>query len=304
MVQKLKLDIHLNLGDIPTTKKRTELICTPQSMIDYINKYSLTHAVVLYRNIQEYRTVRDAIVPEVVLYPLKWVVDVELDMKQMLENEPEAVGVCVHSHRGTVDGITFGLDYAGRQIHKVFKQLPENFIVCVHTQGVNSYRNISRGLSVVKWAARYPHLKFLIEHTGSYLRKEFYPKIKSWEDFQPGEGKHAPAFLQDAIGSEACINEAMLAAEKMHNIFCDTSIISSKNYKSEIMVKKTQWAFGSDWPFENDLCPIQKQEGTFIKHYGYDDEMIQEVHRRGIHFLQADTKVLFNEHYQLIEAVE
>lgn len=303
-MSKLKLDIHLNLGDIPTTKKRTELLCPPEKMIDYINKYSLTHALVLYRDIKEYRQVREAIDPAVVLYPLKWIVDIDLDMKQMLENEPEAVGVCVHSHRGSVDGVTFGLDYAGRPIHKVFKQLPDNFIVCVHTQGVNSYRNISRGLSVVKWAAKYPKLKFLIEHTGSYLRKEFYPTKLKWEDMQPENGKHAPAFLQDAIGSEACIQEAILAAEKMHNIFCDTSIVSSKNYKSEILVKNTQWAFGSDWPFENDLCPIQKQEKTFQKYYNYSDEDIQEIHRRGIHFLEADAKTLFDEKYPTINTEE
>lgn len=300
MDQKLRLDIHLNLGDIPTTKKLTPLICLPQVMVDYIKKYELTHALVLYRDIEEYREVRVNTDPAVVLYPLKWVVDVEKDMHQMLENEPESVGVCIHSHRGTVDGLTFGLDYAGRTIHnKIFKKLPENFIVCVHTQGVNSYRNISKGLSVVKWAAKYPHLKFLIEHTGSYLRKEFYPKIKAWDDLQEGVGKHAPAFLQDAIGSQVCIYEAMLASEKMHNIFSDSSIVSSRNYKSEILAVNSQWAFGSDWPFEQDLVPVSKQENVFKKYHGYTDETINDIHKRGIHFLETDCKTLFNEHYNI-----
>lgn len=292
----LKLDIHLNLGQIPTTKKLTPLHVSPQQMIDYILKYNLTHALILYRDINEYREVRMAIPNEIKLYPLKWIVNIEKEVNELFE-EPEAVGVCVHSHRGTVDNTTFGLDYSGREIHKIFSRLPENFIVCVHTQGVNSYRNISRALSVVKWAAKYPHLKFLIEHCGSYLRKEFYPKITKWEDFN-GEG-HAPAFLQDAIGSNACIQEAVLASEKMHNIFLDSSIVSSKNYKGDLLSKSNQWAFGSDWPFEVDLVPVDKQVKVFQKHYGYTDEQIQEVHKRGVEFLETPIRELFNKHYSL-----
>lgn len=288
----LKLDIHLNLGQIPETKKRTPLHVSPQQMIDYIIKYNLSHAVILYKDIEEYREVRNNVLQTVKLYPLKWITDVDVEVKQL--QEEEAVGVCVHSHRGTVDESIYGLDYAGRPIHKIFKNLPENFIVCVHTQGVNSYRNISRAMSVVKWAAKYPHLKFLIEHTGSYLRKEFYPSVKSWDDLQEGNG-HVPAFLQDAIGSESCIQEALLASKKMHNIFCDSSIVSAKNYKAKLLDQSKDWAFGSDWPFENDLCSVDKQVKIFQKHYNYTDEDIQAIHQRGVDFLEKSARQLFEE---------
>ena len=314
-----RLDIHLNIGDIPTTKKLTPLISTPRQMVDYIKKYSITHGLVLYRDVNDIRSSIALMQEEGVdckLYPLKWIVDIDKDMADM-ENEPESLGVCVHSHRGTVDGKTFGLDYSGRDMHRIFKKLKPNSIVCVHTQGVNSYKNISKPTSVVQWATKYPELKFLIEHAGSYMKNEFYPTITKWEDMLPGtktpveldgnvNGENlneepkasanlVPSYLNAAIGNEALVYEAILASQKIHNIWLDTSIIMSFNYKAQIMASGNRWSFGSDWPFQDDINPVRRQEDIYKKYAGYSEEDIQEVHNRGIHWLETPARQLFDE---------
>lgn len=283
----MKLDIHLNLGQVPESKKKTPFYVSPEKLALYIKEQQLTHAVVLFPDYKEWDELRKLVPEDVILYPLLWVVDSKFELREDLR------GICVHSHRGTLDGKEYGLDYSSLKMLRIFDQLPDQFIVCVHTQGVNSYRNISRVLSISRWAVRYPNLKFLAEHSGSFMRKEFYPTLNSFDDLSK---EMVQAFLVLAVGSEVCINEAITVSERLSNVFLDTSIVASNNYKCKLLSRSNRWCWGSDYPFENGLCSVQKQEKLFRKYYNFDDFKVQEVYERGKEFLELDTKSLYEKY--------
>lgn len=284
----IKLDIHLNLGDIPQTKKKNPLHITPQQLFDYIVANKLTHVGVIYhgeRDMEELLSLLSNI--DVRCYPFQWI----LDMKKIKLNSYDK-GICIHSHRGTVDGETYGLDYS--KISRYLSPLPENTIIYTHLQGVGSYGNTSRAISISNLALNSPHLKFLMEHSGSYLRQEFYPQNFTFDELTDPL-KHLKSFYKLAVGSESCVSEACLVSSRIPNVFMDSSIFISKNYKTELLDKNDFWSYGSDHPFENGMAGVDKQMSVMKKHYGYTDEKNQQIHQRGIDWLEKDVRELWSE---------
>lgn len=284
----IKLDIHLNLGDIPQTKKKTPLHISASQLFDYIVANKLTHVGVIYygkENMEELISLLDTI--DVKYYPFQWV----LDIKNVQLNSFDK-GICIHSHRGSLDGETYGLDYS--KISRCLSPLPENTIIYTHLQGVGSYGNISRAISISNLALNNPHLKFLMEHSGSYLRQEFYPQNFNFDELTDPT-RHIKSFYKLAVGSESCVMEACLVSSRIPSVFMDSSIFISKNYKTELLNKNSFWSYGSDHPFENGKAGVDKQMSVMKKHYGYTDEKNQQIHQRGIDWLEKDVRQLWEE---------
>lgn len=290
----MKFDIHLNLGVIPTTKKKTQTVVTPEELANYIKNENLTHAMVLYLDNNDILKLRELVPPEIELFSLLWVTDIDkFNTTDLLDFTN---GICIHSHRGTLDGENFGIDYTSPKLLKFFRKLPDNSIVCVHTQGNASPKSPSRGLSVAKWAVKFPNLKFLIEHAGSYFRTEFYPTMNVYSDLFTDMGQ---AFFMQAITSEVAIKEAITVADRLSNVFLDSSIVSGNNYKARLLHTSSFWGFGSDYPFERGMCSVTKQENIFKKYFKYDEVFIQQIHQRALDFFKLPVDELFLRRKQL-----
>jgi len=288
----MRLDIHLNVGNIPLSYKQTlngkEMFTPVSQIVEYVKAQNLTHAVILCITEDEAVSLR-ASLPYVKLYFLKWITNLQGSIIEDIFD-----GICIHSHRGQkTDGI-FGNDYSAGYVTKFLKTLKKDSIVCVHTQGSAGVENKSRGLAVAKWAIKMPDIKFLIEHAGSYIMQEFYPALRIPEDRYKGA---AMGFLSSAVGSEVCIAEALLVAERLPNVFVDSSIVITNMYKSQRLNASSKWAFGSDYPFEKGLYSVATQERTFARKFGYSDSKLQEVHRRGIHWLDSTAADLWEEEF-------
>lgn len=284
----IKLDIHLNLGQIPTTKKKTPLLISAEILLEYINKHKLTHIGVIYCGKEEMDKLFELCTgKDIIIYPFQWIVDI----KNIQLNDYD-YGVCIHSHRGTIDGKQYGIDYS--KISRYLSPLPQNTIIYMHLQGVGSYGNVSRAVTVSNLALNNPHLKFLMEHSGSYMRQEFYPKNFTFEDLINPDS-HVKSFYKLAVGSESCVSEACLVSSRIPNVFMDSSIFISKNYKTELLSANSFWSYGSDYPFENGLVGIDKQMSIMKKHYNYTDEMNQRIHQRGVDWIESDVEDLWRE---------
>lgn len=285
-----KLDIHLNLGEIPVSgRTKNKIYISAPDLADYIHKYNLSHAVVLFVDINDYRELRKLVREEVKLYPLKWILE-----PKTFTLEEECLGICVHSHRGTLDGIKYGLNY--ESLSRYFRKLPTNSIICVHTQGSSGYKNVSRGLTVAAWALSHPTLKFLIEHAGNYFLNSYYPTtfsetIPFYEEIQKPE---LASVFQRAIGSENCVQDAVLTASKLANVFLDTSRIHTKTHKSDLLNTSLKWAYGSDFPFDHDQFSVDVQARIMSRHYRYTEECHKIIHQRGIEWLDSTAEFLWN----------
>jgi predicted TIM-barrel fold metal-dependent hydrolase len=283
----MKLDIHLNLGQIPETRKRTPLYISPDQLYDYVKRNNLTHIGVIYYGKSEAERFLELIREDsVVCYLFQWVVDIE----KVKLNEFDR-GICVHSGRGTVDHQEYGLDYS--RISHYLKKLPKDTIVYVHLQGSASGRNISRALSVSSWAISHPHLKFLMEHAGGYCSQfDMYPIIDSISEVKGGNIIVRNLYKQ-GIGSEACVQEACLVAKKLPNVFIDSSMFAQKNYKTDLLHNNNKWSYGSDYPFVNETYKIDKQMQVMSQYYDYDECKPQEIHQRGVDWIEASVDDLW-----------
>lgn len=284
----MRLDIHLNLGDIPTTKKGTKLFVSPSRIKEYIEKNEITHAAVIYSNL-DYALELIEIAPQIVFYFFQWITNIK-----KIELSEIDKGICIHSHRGTLDGKSFGLDYS--KISRYFNDLPDDTIIYSHLQGVPSYGNVSRAMSVNNWALNHPNLKFLMEHSGSYMRQDFYPKLNSYEELV--KSKMAAQFYKQAVGSEACISEACIVSRNIPNTFMDSSIFLGKNYKTDLLSKNLgQWSYGSDYPF-NLVSNVKAQEAIMRANYPLVDN--EKIHQKGVDWIDSCVDDLWNNFFKKV----
>jgi hypothetical protein len=201
-------------------------------------------------------------------------------------------GIKVHSHRGQSSGFSFGeegndrgLDYSSKKMRELLASLPEGFIVEYHTQGSSSLSSTSRPFVVGKLAIENRHLKHIIVHSGAFGMRSFYPSSFN------------ASLLTTAISQEMLVQEAVLMANRLPNVYCDSStLIGPGHYKTDLLFSFTRKvSLSSDWPY-SEVCPygpVTKSEQLLARYNGADS--VAELHTRAIDWLEKPMKDIFKE---------
>lgn len=249
----------------------------------YLRRNNITHACVCYSDVESMNNLAK-LCPDVKFYRLQWITD----LSQALDDDIQ--GIKLHSHRG--QGFSFdcnnrGLDYTSKNLRQFLKNLPEGLIVQYHTQGSTSLQSISRPMAIAKLAIDNRHLKHIIVHAGSYGLQSYYPsRVDS-------------AAILTALSQENLVQEAVLVANRLANVYLDSSaLISPTHYKTELLFNKfRKAALGSDWPFsqKTPYGELNKAERLLDRLFGEDGSVVDLIHQRALHFLETPIKILFKE---------
>jgi hypothetical protein len=103
------------------------------------------------------------------------------------------------------------------------------------------------------------------------------------------------SLLTTALSQEVAVNEAVLIANRLPNVYLDSSVfIAPKHYKTELLLYHTaKAAFGSDWPYcmKTPYGRLSKAEKLATRFIGQDG--VQKIHERALYFLETDIKEFF-----------
>lgn len=269
----MRLDGHLHLGEIYNSKSKgsKQLYVSPEELAAFINKYEITHAIVIYTNIKELRKLQTLTPAK--LYPVKWVID----PNNLAFNE-ETVGIKLHHIRGLVNGVNMFEDYDDRCVTNMLKNLPDGFLVCFHTQGRDKIADSCRPLAIAKHAIAFPKLKFIIYHAGNYSLHSYYP-------IEISKLTHV------AMSAETAIFEACLISKKIPNVYVEASMLISPNhFKTQLLIQDdVKLMLGSDYPFMDEISPgrICTQQEKLLKRTKPSLD-INELHQRAIAFIEGE----------------
>ena len=107
-MNKIKFDIHLNVGKVYRTKKpgSVEMFYSGKEIADFVNHYGITHGVCIYDKYENLKELMDN--TNAKIYGVQWIVDKD----QTLDVGKEGwYGIKLHSHRGYRDEVsTTGLN--------------------------------------------------------------------------------------------------------------------------------------------------------------------------------------------------
>lgn len=301
---QLKVDFHTNLGFIPKTKKKVsqELYISPEVLANFLNKFEITHTVVLYSDYQELERLEE-LTPNTKLYGLKWINDIDDMIKnpQKLDiGKPLWAGVKFHSHRCfKIDKSTgervYGLDYSDKTIiHKILDLLPNNSIVNMHMQGSASLQNQANPRALYTHALVYPNLKFIISHMGCYGKGSFQPIDKyfptSTRSKLSKKHKYHLALKKIATFSEMLVWDAVYIVNRMPNCWLNTAILYP--LKKEPLRATDRWGIGSDFPFTH-TTPQNWDEHSYDIQFNIASnyvgkEKAEESHKKTLEWLEKD----------------
>jgi len=280
----IRVDFHLHVGRVWGGRGK-DISAPAEEAAKVLQRDGITHACVCYSDKQSMDTLQD-LCPNVKFFRLQWITN----FSQKIDED--AHGIKLHSHRGHSTGFSFGeqkgeygLDYSSRELSGFLKDLPRDFIIQYHTQGSPSLVNISRPLTIAKLAVENPHLKHIVIHAGSFGLRSYYPT----------SGDAAKIFT--SLSQEVAVREAVLAANRLTNIYLDTSaILNMMHYKSEYLFYNFEKAgLGSDWPFSEKVPygSLPKLEKLLIKFFG--QSVVENIHKRALHFLETPLSELYKE---------
>lgn len=303
-MEQIKFDLHTNVGFIPKTKKKSsqELHITPEKLADFLNKFKITHNVVLYSDYAELEEL-DRLTPNTKLYGLKWVNDVNgsIEDNSLLDiGKPLWAGLKFHSHRCfRVDKKTgereYGLDYSDHTtIGKILEILPDNTIINMHTQGSASLHNQASPRAIYSLALKYPNIKFIISHMGAYGKGSFqpnpkyYPVVKFSE--QSKEQKMHNSLLKIADFSQMLVNDAAYLVDRLENLYLNTSVLYP--LKREALKITDKWGIGSDFPFTH-TTPQNWEEHSYdiqvkLATNYVGAEKVEASHRKTLDWIERD----------------
>ena len=204
--------------------------------------------------------------------------------------------------------IESGLDYGdySTTVNNILKQLPENAIVSMHTQGDPIMNSGSIPMMVARYAHKYPKLKFILNHMG-----DFGPESQSGKNKKliytnkKGEMNLYPPFRY--AHSLALISSAILYAQQMHNIWLDTSCFLPQKANLIKQHNCKEWCIGSDYPFIKTINAFVKEEAKFIKQLintGCSPEeanrLVNQSHLDTFYWLEATWNVLHEDRVKLL----
>ena len=296
----IKFDIHTHVGNIPSSGKNGTFTVdiSPQEAADYLKQYNISHTVILY---SEYSLLEelDSLV-DTKLYGVKWINDPYND--ELDSGKPLCYGVKVHSHRSRYvrkEEEIFGLDYNNARImDALLSRMQDGEIVYMHTQESVSPKNGAGPRSVLKNAIRYPHLKFIMGHSGHYggfavarpVDRHIQTDIK---DPKSEDKKHLHGLTQ-YLYAQQNTSDAGEMSKYYHNIFLDSSVYTKQ--KGNVLKDYDKWCIGSDFPFGiPSVYAFDKQVNNFLKHMPI--EKIQEGYTQAIKFIESPIQQLADEHY-------
>jgi hypothetical protein len=280
-----RLDGHLHVG-VVYGGKNPDTPAPADRCAEYLKANQITHAGVCYTSRKEMDRLVD-LCPEIKFYKYQWIASYEQQFDEDIQ------GFKLHSHRGL--GFSFGadkqgLEYTSKEMDKLLARMPENMILQYHTQGSSSFNNTSRPLAIAQLATKHRHLKHIIVHAGSYGLMSYYPS------------KVEPVTIMTALAQENLVQEAVLVANRLANVYLDSStLIGLKHAKSDLLTSGTKKAaLGSDWPYceKSPYGPILAGEKLLKRIISEED--ISNMHERALHFLDTDVNQLFQEEGEIV----
>ena len=297
---RVKIDIHTNLGYVPDTKRKAsqELYIPPIRLAEFLRKFEITHTVVLY---WEYRELEELqkMVPEIKLYGVKWVLDVERATAESMDCDlPLNYGIKLHSHRCFIerDGEKiYGLDYSNKLLlAKALDHLPDNKVVYMHTQGSASLQSMASPRSIYSLSLEYPNLKFIIGHMGAFGKGSMKPIPKYFKPVTRKKITRDQRYYfnlhKSFVFHSMLVQDAVFIANNTRNVFLDTSI--GYPIKDKVLRGCNKWGIGSDYPFthvkvndwENHSYDYQLR--LFQKFTSIEE--VEKSHQNTIDFLEKD----------------
>lgn len=281
MSKLVRLDNHLHVGKV-WGGRGADTPADPEGCAAYLRANEVTHAVVCYSD-KPSMIALEKLCPKITFYRLQWVTDVNQKLDKGIH------GVKLHSHRGHSQGLHFGeqqengLDYNSKAVKAFLKNLPEGMIVQYHTQGSTSHSTTSRPYIIGKLAVENRHLKHVIVHSGAFGMRSFYPSTNNTN------------LLITALAQEALVQEAVLMANRLANVYCDASTLTGpSHYKTDLLLTGTKKvALSSDWPFSDKTPygPALKMEGLAARFIG--DINIEKLHKRAVDWLNMPMEELY-----------
>lgn len=248
-----RFDIHVNLGQFPCSRKgKSPKYVSPKDMYEYFLRQNITHALVLY-NRDEYHLLEELIsYTDTKVYGVQCIMgtkysptDITKPFKFDLGKEG-VVGIKIASERGWwTNGkeVWSGINYTDKYITKLLKQLPDNTVVSLHTQGTTNINNTATPMTILNLSKKFRQLKFVMNHGGDYGPALQVAK-PSKKRFVNGEG--VTNYYRN-VSHRMIIESGLICSEFLPNVFIDSSCWT---YPKGLVYKNySQWCVGSDFPF-------------------------------------------------------
>jgi hypothetical protein len=160
--------------------------------------------------------------------------------------KPFVAGIKIASERGWwTDGkdTWSGTNYTDKYIVNIIKQLPDNSVVSLHTQGTTNISNTATPMTILNLSKKFNRLKFIMNHGGDYgpALQVAKPSKKRYE-----QGDGIPNYYRH-VSHKMIIQSGLICSEHLPNVFVDSSCWT---YPKGLIYKDfTQWCVGSDYPF-------------------------------------------------------
>lgn len=315
----MRVDIHTNLDWFPTSKSSQTIInATVSQMANYLLANKIDVNVCLYPR-DGYHILEELarVAPNVKHIGLQTLMGVDANdptnpNELILDvNDPErsaingiglSYGIKVASHRGwwkRADKVTSGFCYGKGDrdlLNKWLRSMPKNSICSLHTQGDPIDNSASIPTTIGKYAYKYKHVKFILNHCGDFGQGGFSNKPKKYITInKQGEVDLFPAYRY--AHSMGLIDTAVHMANTLHNVLLDTSVYTP--YKGIAMGRCKRWAIGSDYPFQvkeehkHNSTLMLKEEKKFIKDLGED--RVSQCHNDAYYWLTTNVDQLMKE---------
>lgn len=252
-----RFDIHVNLGSFPGSKKgKQQRYISPKEMAEYFRTHNITHSLVLY-NRDEYELLRElGKITETKVYGVQCVMGTQespTDITKPFDfdiGKEFVSGIKIASERGWwTDGeeVWSGINYTDKYIVKLLKQLPDNTLISLHTQGTTNINNTATPMTILNLSKKFRKLKFVMNHGGDYGPALQVAK-PSKKRFVNGEG--VTNYYRN-VSHRMIIESGLICSEFLPNVFIDSSCWT---YPKGLVYKNySQWCVGSDFPFSESF---------------------------------------------------
>lgn len=283
----MRVDLHLHIGKVYESDKAVEVPIDTNDLKSYIYDSELTHVCAVYIDRQQIEDLMSQC-PDVKIYPIQWV-----DTTSSTINFDINKGIKLHTFRGQKNILdkTIVSDYTSDQCKNMLQRLPQNYLIQYHLQSSTSIYNTARAQVIMMLAIKFPYLKHMLIHGGAFGLNTMYPTNK--------ESKYWDAFTHLAVSAELLVREAQLVADKLSNVFMDSSILFNSNtfFKTKYVCECLKSGFGSDYPFCKNkqgkvILGIKNQEQVVERLYG--KSKVEEMHRRSLEWLESDMVAVRN----------
>ena len=301
----MKIDLHTNIGAFPASDRKgsQKQWASVDDIVEHLVKFNITHHMCLYPyDGYHYMEELQARLPDVVHWGVQCVMHHEpddtvptdhLELDCNNSDRPLSKGIKIASHRGwwrdtVLTDPYSGTDYSDVKFMKrILDRVPAGSLVSMHTQGSSSPTNTSTPISVANLAARYPDLKFIINHAGDYGTRMGTAKPGATRLVEDTK-KAMPNLLRHAQ-SRGVIANAVELAEWFHNIFLDSS--NFMIHKADILARTDQWCIGTDIPFADpQFYDYDKELADYLKII--DPSLIERCYSNTLNYINSDINTL------------